>query len=341
MNLPLISLKPVALEFNDNSAIANSALNNETIATSPQGLNYILKNNLEQRETSFIISYKADTTNLKTTIESEINEILKADDYLKSCIKSYEWSYEGYANNVTINFEFSFSATKLQEEYVNSKVTAILKDIIKISMNDHQKEKAIHDYIVANIAYDTTLSSYSAYDALKNGLTVCNGYTQLAYKMLNESGIKNKIVVGTANGENHSWNLVNLDNIWYHLDCTWDDPLPDTRGRVLYNYFNLNDEEISKDHIFDKLDYPAATKVYTYSAPIFDESGFVQFIKPASDTKVTSTKEWNINFNKGIDELSLKDKIFIFKQGTNIKFPVIFKVSQDKKTVKRGWQCHH
>lgn len=334
INLPLISLKPAALEFNDNSAIANNALVDEKIATSPQGLNNILKNSLTQRETSFIIMYKADTTNLKTTIESGLNEILKADDYLKSCIKSYEWSYEGYVNNATINFDFSFSTTKLQEEYINSKVTAILKDIIKVSMNDHQKEKAIHDYIVAHVAYDTTLSSYSAYDALKNGLTVCNGYAQLAYKMLNESGIKNKIVVGTANGENHAWNLVNLDNIWYHLDCTWDDPVPDKRGRVLYNYFNLNDEEISKDHSFVKSDYPAATKVYVYSAPIFDESEFVQFAKPLSSTEVTSTKEWNINFNKGIDELSLKDKIFIFKQGTNIKFPIIYQVSEDKKTVK-------
>ena len=49
---------------------------------------------------------------------------------------------------------------------------------------------------------------------------------------------------------------------------------------------------------------------------------------------VISTKEWNINFNNEIDELSLKDKIFICKQGTNSNFPIILQVSEDKKTVK-------
>ena len=64
--------------------------------------------------------------------------------------------------------------------------------------------------------------------------------------MLNESGIETKIVLGKGNGEDHAWNLVKLHDIWYHLDCTWDDPVPDVKGRVLYNYFNLNDEKISE-----------------------------------------------------------------------------------------------
>jgi len=201
-------------------------------------------------------------------------------------------------------------------------------------MNDDQKEKVIHEYIVTHVAYDTTLSKFSAYEALKNGKTVCSGYAQLAYKMLNESGIETKIILGKGNGENHAWNLVKLHDTWFHLDCTWDDPLPDVLGRVLYTYYNLNDEKISKDHSFVKSDYPVATNVYENKSPIFDEKEFVQFTNNLSNTGVTTTKEWNINFNSEIDELSLKDKIFICKQGTNTKFPIILQVSQDKKTVK-------
>lgn len=334
MNLHLPAEKVWALELNGNSVIAYTSSNVEQIAYSPQDLNSILKSQLAQRETSFNIRYKADTANLKTIIETGIDGILKADDYLQSCMKSYQYSYNGYLNNVTINFSFDFLSTKVQEEYVNTQVTAILKEIIKVDMNSDQKEKVIHDYIVTHVSYDTTLSKFSAYEALKNGTTVCSGYAQLAYKMLTESGIETKIVVGTGYGEDHAWNLVKLSNAWYHLDCTWDDPLPDVLGRVRYNYFNLNDEQISKDHSFEKLDYPAATKVYSYKAPVFDDSEFMQFPKPVNSTVVTATKEWNINFNSGIDELSLKDKIFIFKLGTNIKFPIILQVSQDKKSVK-------
>ncbi|MCB2299122.1 transglutaminase domain-containing protein [Clostridium tagluense] len=334
MNLHLMSVNASAIELNGNSVIAYNDLNVEKTAYSLQDLNSILKSKLAQRETSFNIIYKADTINLKTIIETDIDEILKADDYLESCIKSYQCSYKGYENDVTINFAFSFYTTKIQEDYVNLQVTEILKNIIKVSMNDDQKEKVIHDYIVAHVAYDTTLSRFSAYEALKNGTTVCSGYAQLAYKMLNEVGIETKIVLGKGNGEDHAWNLVKLNNIWYHLDCTWDDPVPDIKGRVLYNYFNLNDKKISENHIFEKSDYPVANQVYNARLPVFDEKQFVQWNKVDSNAVVMSTKEWNINFNKEIDEFTLKDKVFICRQGENSNFPITLQLSEDKKTVK-------
>lgn len=333
-NLPVISEKTIAFGLNSNSVLANNSLNDEKIVYSAYDLKNSLKNQLEQRKTSFDIRYKADTTNLTATIESTLNEILKTDDYLESCIKSYQCSYSGYQDDVTINFNFSFYTTKAQEEYVDTQVTAILKDIIKVSMSDDQKEKIIHDYIITHVAYDTTLSRFSAYDALKIGSTVCSGYAQLAYKMLNKSGIETKIVVGKGNNNDHAWNLIKLHDVWYHLDCTWDDPLPDVKGRVLYNYYNLNDKIILKDHMFEKLDYPAATKIYVNQPKIIDEKEFVQFTKPYNTTLVTSTKEWKVNFTKEIDELSLKDKIFIRRQGEIIDFPIILQVSQNKKTVQ-------
>jgi len=333
MSVPVISLNASALELNSNLVINYSALN-EKVAYSIEDLNDLLKIELYQRSTSFVIMYKADTTNLKSKIEASIDGILKADDYLQASIPLYKWSYDGYQNNVTINFEFDYHTTKSQEDYVDLEVTAILKDIIKVSMNDHQKEKAIHDYIVANVAYDTTLQKFSAYEALKNGLTVCSGYAQLAYKMLNESGIEAKIVVGTGNGESHAWNLVKLDNVWYHLDCTWDDPVPDVKGRILYNYFNLNDTQISKDHVFEKLDYPVANQVYNNKTSIFVESEFIQWTKAYSTTSVKPTKQWIIKFNNEVDELSLKDKIFICKRGTMFNVPILLQLSEDKKSVE-------
>ena len=333
MSIPASSLKTSALELNSNLVIKYSALN-EKVAYSIEDLNDLLKVEQYQRRTSFVIMYKADTTNLKSKIEDSIVKILKADDYLQASIPSYKWSFGGYQNNVTITFEFDYHTTKAQEDYVDSEVTAILKDIIKVSMNDHQKEKAIHDYIVANVAYDTTLQKFSAYEGLKNGSTVCSGYAQLAYKMLNESGIEAKIVVGTAKGDSHAWNLVKLDNIWYHLDCTWDDPVPDVKGRILYNYFNLNDAQISKDHIFEKLDYPVANQVYNNKTSIFVESNFMQWMKTSSTTSVKPTKQWSIKFNNEVNELSLKDKIFICKKGTSFNFPILLQLAEDKKSVE-------
>ncbi|MEI0738921.1 transglutaminase domain-containing protein [Paenibacillus sp. JTLBN-2024] len=69
-------------------------------------------------------------------------------------------------------------------------------------MNDHEKIKAIHDWIVLHLKYDETLQKYTAYDGLSSGSTVCQGYSLLAYKMLKDAGITNRIVEGTATPRN-------------------------------------------------------------------------------------------------------------------------------------------
>jgi len=152
--------------------------------------------------------------------------------------------------------------TKQQEEYVSQKVKQILSKILTPGMNDHKKLKAIHDYIVSNVAYDKTKSRFSAYYALIEQRAVCQGYALLAYKMLTEVGIDARIVSGITDGGEHSWNMVKLDGNWYHINFTWNDPVPDEPGRVLYDYYNLTDNEISKTHKWDHSLYPAATTPY-------------------------------------------------------------------------------
>ncbi|RAN85873.1 transglutaminase, partial [Bacillus sp. SRB_28] len=75
-------------------------------------------------------------------------------------------------------------------------------------MTDHEKVKVIHDWIVLNLSYDTSLKKYTAYDGLVTGSTVCQGYSLLAYRMLERVGIDNRIVEGTAGGQLHAWNIV-------------------------------------------------------------------------------------------------------------------------------------
>lgn len=38
-------------------------------------------------------------------------------------------------------------------------------------------------------------------------------------------GIENGTVSGEAGDEQHIWNTVKLDDQWYHVDVTWDDPI--------------------------------------------------------------------------------------------------------------------
>lgn len=250
----------------------------------------VVKNSMYDRVTSLSVHYMGDTSNIKADITNIIDDILNQDDYLKYSYTGYGFNCNGYENDVTIDFSFKYLTTKSEEDFVDSKVSSILGQIVNSSMNDDQKEKSIHDYIVKNVQYDTSYERYSAYNALSEGKTVCNGYALLAYKMLKDAGIESKIITGTANNgyetENHAWNLVKLNGNWYHLDCTWDDPVPDVKGRVLYDYYNVTDSQISKDHTWDHSLYPSATTVYTGSSEDTPSGTSVTGVKLSSESLV-------------------------------------------------------
>jgi transglutaminase/protease-like cytokinesis protein 3 len=62
------------------------------------------------------------------------------------------------------------------------------------------------------------------------------------FRLLKEAGIENQIVTGTAvnaQGEDefHAWNKVELNEMYYNIDATWD------AGKEEYDFFMLSDEE--------------------------------------------------------------------------------------------------
>ena len=192
----------------------------------------------------------------------EFNKIVDADEYVKYNVASTKYSIKGLPGNYTFTLQVKYRESKEQTQYVKSQVKSIIGSIVKPGMDDHEKVKVIHDYVVKHVSYDTSYQAYTAYEALANRSAVCQGYALLTYELLKEAGIQNHIVTGTGNGQAHAWNLVNIENKWYHLDTTFDDPVPDKAGHVTYSYFNMSDEQLSKDHEWDRSKYPAATTSY-------------------------------------------------------------------------------
>lgn len=153
-------------------------------------------------------------------------------------------------------------------------VSAILHNEIQEGMSDFEKEKALHDYLIKNCAFEENYRGgertgdedyYKAYGALVNRKAVCNGYAEAMNLLLNTAGISCKMVVGTADGTDHAWNIVKLSDGWYQVDATWDDPTPDREGMVQYDYFNLTDEQMAKSHQWNREDYEACTQTqYNY-----------------------------------------------------------------------------
>ncbi len=144
------------------------------------------------------------------------------------------------------------------------KIKEVMDSVITESMSDYEKEIALHDYLVSHCKYSEEVNQYSesdiyrAYGALVNREAVCNGYAEALTLLLECAGVNSMFVTGTAEGIEHAWNLVELDGKWYHLDATWDDPLPDRGESVIHPYLNVTDSIIEKSHTWKREDYPQA-----------------------------------------------------------------------------------
>lgn len=222
---------------------------------------------LETRTTAFSIRliYNFDFSDVGDIINAAFKEIESEDGYTGGNLHSRSLSWSGHDNDVTIEFAMTYVTTYSQEQAITQRVAEIIAEIISPSMTDEEKAKVIHDWVVLNVEYDQTYQHHSAYDALFEAKeTVCQGYTLLMIRMLQDVNIESKFVGGTAKGVNHSWNLVHLCGHWYHLDATWDDqvtylPNPDF---ISWDYYLLSDAEILVDHSFDAAAYPDAPDSY-------------------------------------------------------------------------------
>lgn len=107
------------------------------------------------------------------------------------------------------------------------------------SWSDFEKILYLHDLLVLQYVYDQSLGVFDTLTLMTKGRGVCQAYTLLYGALLDAVGIENTRVTSTK--MNHTWNLVRLNGKWYHIDVTWDDPVPNQYGQVSHQYFLKSD----------------------------------------------------------------------------------------------------
>ncbi|PFA18616.1 peptidase [Bacillus cereus] len=251
-------------------AVSYAATNSKVAVTQTdakllEGFRKELKKHIDNREENITITYKTKAKNggeVLDTLYKEYTKIVDKDEYLKYNVAGTKYSIRGVPGNYTFTLKITYRESKEQTQYVKTQAKSIINSIVKAGMDEHEKVKVIHDYVVKHVSYDTSYKAYTAYEALAKRSAVCQGYTLLTYQLLKEAGIQSHIVTGQGNGQAHAWNLVKIENKWYHIDTTFDDPVPDKAGRVTYSYYNMSDEQLSKDHEWNRTKYPKASNNY-------------------------------------------------------------------------------
>ncbi|WP_283607833.1 transglutaminase domain-containing protein [Faecalispora anaeroviscerum] len=152
---------------------------------------------------------------------------------------SYEYTIDNQETVYGLWPQYNVSQKEVaaKSAQINQAAQAVISSVITSDMTQLQQIVAIHDYLVLNCSYDTSVEtnsaphdSYTAYGALVKQKAVCQGYAAAFQLMMQKLGIPGIVVQSTA--MNHAWNMVRYNNEWYHVDATWDDPVPDRAGVV-------------------------------------------------------------------------------------------------------------
>ena len=127
-----------------------------------------------------------------------------------------------------------------------------------MKFSEWDKEKYVHDFICENIRYDKLKKPYSheIIGPLGHGVGVCEGIAKSVKVLCDALGVWCIIAICGNNPEKgikyrHTWNIVRINGQYYHLDATFDNTLgknEDGLTSIRYDYFNLDDKNIFRDH---------------------------------------------------------------------------------------------
>lgn len=181
--------------------------------------------------------------------------------------KHIETEYDSLGK-VTITTQKNYTESDIT--VINDKINNIINEIITTNASDEEKVKTIHDYIINNSKYDSARSDQNiinyksdiAYGPLLEGYGICGGYTDAMELFLEKLNIKSYRI----SSENHVWNAVYLNNNWYHLDLTWDDPVtPNSQDLLQHDFFLINTNRLieleKQEHTFDQTIYQELKEV--------------------------------------------------------------------------------
>lgn len=170
-------------------------------------------------------------------------------------LTGYKYKYYKDSPNLIFVPEYLFEKDKIREH--QKAMQARVEKLVRPAMNlpEFEKEKYVHDFICEHVHYDKLKKAYSheIIGPLGQGVGVCEGIAKAVKVLLDALGVWCIIAICGNNPEKgikyrHTWNIVKLDGVYYHLDATFDNTLGKEGSEIRYDYFNLDDQQIFRDH---------------------------------------------------------------------------------------------
>ena len=210
-----------------------------------------IANGVKNFQSEFVVrDYVADdkdkfASEVSIAIEAFINDHPEVF-YLESEYSSYILSsFDGNIGYIRLNYtEDSIESVNQKIELMSQKIDEYLEGLD--GLNDYEKELEIHDRLSYSVEYshleELPREYHTAEGSLLEGVGVCDSFAKALQLIYSRAGIDSIIVLGSLDGNPHAWNMVKINNEWYHVDLTSSHSIYEETGIVNHAYFNLDTE---------------------------------------------------------------------------------------------------
>ena len=242
-------------------------------------------------------------------------------------VSGFHFRYYPDSANVELSPEYLFDKNKIKDHQkaMKARVEKLVRPAV--TMAELEKEQYVHDFICQNVHYDKLKKSYSheILGPLGQGVGVCEGIAKTVKILCDQLGIWCIVVISEANPEKnikyrHAWNIVKIGGAYYHLDATFDNTLSHM-GPVRYDYFNLDDGKVFRDH------EPVIWKVPACTV----SDGFYYRVKKLSFTKMEEVEKRALQAAKKGKELIFHWRGGALNRETAAQMLKAFKEAGEKK----------
>ncbi|WP_214793286.1 MULTISPECIES: transglutaminase domain-containing protein [unclassified Exiguobacterium] len=206
---------------------------------------------------TFSIPYTGDTGDMQQTMDDAWDWIERHHIYVYRLSRGGESKWVEQNGKFDLQMTLNYDMTASEAAQVQERVNEVIRDMPR-DLDEVGKVKYVNDYVVSHTAYnlDSQASPYTPYSILFNGEGVCEGYALTTLLLLEAAGIEARYISGEVASGLHAWNLVRVNNEWYHLDTTWNDPVPNQPGNGRTDYFLVSDATLRADHTWAFGQYP-------------------------------------------------------------------------------------
>lgn len=134
-----------------------------------------------------------------------------------------------------------------KHEQIHRKIISIANNIVHQNDSDFEKVKKIYDFLISHTEYRYSKEGIYGQALFNKYYMDCAGYTEFMNLALNNIGIECFSAEDHTHG--HVWNIVKIDNKYYHLDATYSDT-SSWYSTSRYRYFLVSDDYMLADHRF-------------------------------------------------------------------------------------------